>query len=455
MKSKRKRFRFGRREKKNMKRKVAAVVLCAAMTASMLGACGSTGSSSSADSASGSSASSAAEEGSSDGKKVEIEFVQVKREASESYDKVIAAFEEKYPNIVIKQNVVPDAQEVLMTRASSDSLPDMMNHWPTDSQFVQFEDEGLLLDLTDKDYMKNLDSQYLDSTRAKDGQNYMAPFNINFMGIYYNKDKFDEAGFEIPTKWDDLINIAQQIKDKGETAFILPNKDSWTVSQLWANLEGKDLGKHSEVYEKMNKGEESFSTIPEFKSSVEKMIQLLDYAEDDSLALGYDQAVNDFANGEGWMFIQGSWTLASFLSANPDFNVEFSVLPNDNGNPIAIESVDTGFCVNAKVADDKDKMEAIDTFLSFLLSPEGAQIYADNDKSPSCVTGVTVSVPQFQPFFDYVEENGFQADGAVSPTGFEDTKRGKIQNVLLDKDVDAFLKEMSDDWAQAVADSAE
>lgn len=438
-----------------MKRKAAAVVLCAAMTASMLGACGSTGSSSSADSASGSSASSTAEEGSSDGKKVEIEFVQVKREASESYDKVIKAFEEKYPNIVIKQNVVPDAQEVLMTRASSDSLPDMMNHWPTDSQFVQFEDEGLLLDLTDKDYMKNLDSQYLDATRAKDGQNYMAPFNINFMGIYYNKDKFDEAGYEIPTKWDDLINIAQQIKDKGETAFILPNKDSWTVSQLWSNLEGKDIGDHTEVYEKMNKGEESFSTIPEFKSGVEKMIQLLDYAEDDSLALGYDQAVNDFANGEGWMFIQGSWTLASFLSANPDFNVEFSVLPNDSGKPIAIESVDTGFCVNAKVADDKDKMEAIDTFLSFLLSPEGAQIYADNDKSPSCVNGVTVSVPQFQPFFDYVEENGFQADGAVPPTGFEDTKRGKIQNVLLDKDVDAFLKEMSDDWAQAVADSEE
>ena len=29
------------------------------------------------------------------------------------------------------------------------------------------------------------------------------------------------------------------------------------------------------------------------------MIQLLDYANEDSLALGYDQAVNDFANGEG------------------------------------------------------------------------------------------------------------------------------------------------------------
>lgn len=47
--------------------------------------------------------------------KVEIEFVQVKREAAESYTKVIEAFEKENPDIVIKQNVVPDAQEVLMT----------------------------------------------------------------------------------------------------------------------------------------------------------------------------------------------------------------------------------------------------------------------------------------------------------------------------------------------------
>ncbi len=251
----------------------------------------------------------------------------------------------------------------------------------------------------------------------------------------------------------ELIALAEEIKAKGETPFILPNKDSWTVSNLWSNIEARDLGSHEDEFEKMKAGEESFETIPEYKSSVEKMIQLLDYANEDSLALGYDQAINDFANGEGWMFLQGSWTLPSFLSANPDFNVEFTILPNDNGKPIATQAVDTGFCVNAKVADEPEKMEAIDKFLSFALSAEGAQIYTDNDKSPSCVTGVKAEVPQFQPFFDYVEANGFEADGAYPPTGFEDTKRGKIQNVLLDKDVDAFLKEMTNDWNQAVEDS--
>ena len=317
-----------------------------------------------------------------------------------------------------------------MTRASSDSLPDMMNHWPTDTQFVQFEDEGLLLDLSEKDYMKNIDSKYLDAVKAKDGKNYMAPYNVNFMGVYYNKDKFEEAGYTMPTKWDELIALAEEIKAKGETPFILPNKDSWTVSNLWSNIEARDLGSHEDEFEKMKAGEESFETIPEYKSSVEKMIQLLDYANEDSLALGYDQAINDFANGEGWMFIQGSWTLPSFLSANPDFNVEFAVLPNDNGKPIATQTVDTGFCVNAKVADEPEKMEAIDKFLSFALSAEGAQIYTDNDKSPSCVTGVKAEVPQFQPFFDYVEANGFEADGAYPPTGFEDTKRVSLKTAL-------------------------
>lgn len=352
-----------------MKKKIMAVTLCLAMVSTFAVGCGQKNETDSGKS----------EEKSSG--KVEIEFVQVKREAAESYTKVIEAFEKENPDIVIKQNVVPDAQEVLMTRASSDSLPDMMNHWPTDAQFVQFEDEGLLLDLSEKDYMKNIDSKYLDAVKAKDGKNYIAPYNVNFMGVYYNKDKFEEAGYTMPTKWDELIALAEEIKAKGETPFILPNKDSWTVSNLWSNIEARDLGSHEDEFEKMKAGEESFETIPEYKSSVEKMIQLLDYANEDSLALGYDQAINDFANGEGWMFLQGSWTLPSFLSANPDFNVEFTILPNDNGKPIATQAVDTGFCVNAKVADEPEKMEAIDKFLSFALSAEGAQIYTDNDSS--------------------------------------------------------------------------
>ena len=127
-----------------MKKKIMAVTLCLAMVSTFAVGCGQKNETDSGKS----------EEKSSG--KVEIEFVQVKREAAESYTKVIEAFQKKNPDIVIKQNVVPDAQEVLMTRASSDSLPDMMNHWPTDAQFVQLShhrsDHMLLLLLQSYSY---------------------------------------------------------------------------------------------------------------------------------------------------------------------------------------------------------------------------------------------------------------------------------------------------------------
>lgn len=381
-------------------------------------------------------------------KPIEIEFVQVKREAGDTFNKIIAEFEKTHSNIKIVQNVVPDAQEVLMTRVNSGQMPDLFTHWPTDAQYIQFANEGLLMDLSNKKYVSNIIDSYVENTKINNGL-YILPLSLNFMGVYYNVDKFKKAGFKIPQTWDELIDIAKQIKERGEVAFMLPNKDAWTVSQLWSNIESKDIGAHNEIYQKMREGKTSFAQEPIYKKSVENMIQLLDYAQSDSLALSYDQAINDFANGQAYMFIQGSWALPSIKSANPNVNVSMFSLPNNNGNYIQTVGADCGFCVNAKVKDDPEKMEAIDQFLEFVFSKEGAQIYADNDKSPSCVKGVTVNVPEEKEILDVIQKKGV-LDIAPLPTGFEDTKRGKIQNVLIDKNVDKFLKEMSEDFKEAV-----
>jgi len=221
---------------------------------------------------------------------------------------------------------------------------------------------------------------------------------------------------------------------------------------LFLNIEGKDLGSHTDIYAKMSNGETSFAEIPEYKDALEKMIQLFDFTEADSLAYGYDQAINDFANGNGWMFIQGNWALPSIKAANPDVNVAMIPLPNDNGDMIQNTGADSGFCINAKMADEPEKLAAIEEFIGFLLSTEGAQIYTDLDQSPSCVKGVVLDVPELAGMNKYIEENGAVLDTASLPIGFEDTKRGKIQNIFIDKDVDGLLAELSEDFKQAVSE---
>lgn len=382
---------------------------------------------------------------------IEIEFVQGKREAGETYDKVIAAFESKNPGIKINQSMVPDVDQILMTRASSDNLPDLFLHWPSKGQFIQFSEEGLLLDLSDKEYMNNIESQYINSVKTEQGI-YIVPYCLNFMGLYYNEDKFEEAGFQPPKTWDELIDLAKKIEDIGETPFVLPGKDGWVVSQLFGNIESKDLGDHTEIYKKMNKGEEDFTTIPEYKESLEKMVQLMNYADKDSLALGYEQGVNDFATGKAWMFPQGSWALPALLNSNPDLKVSMVMMPNNEGDMKAIVTPDTGLCVNAKVADNPKKMAAIDKFLAFCTSKEGAQIYTENDKSPSCVKNITYDVPQFKKFFEYVDKHGSEPDAYPMPVGFQDTMGSMLQRVLLGDNIDDFLKELSAEYKESLRD---
>lgn len=84
--------------------------------------------------------------------------------------------------------------------------------------------------------MDNVMSNYLDAVKFEDGHYCCLPFSCNFMGVFYDVDKFEAAGYESPTMWDELISIAEDIKSKSEVAFMFPDKDTWTLSQLQSNI---------------------------------------------------------------------------------------------------------------------------------------------------------------------------------------------------------------------------
>lgn len=382
--------------------------------------------------------------------KVEFEFLNQKREAADTYQAVIDAFNKEYPNIKVTLNTVPDAGDVLMTRASSDTLPDVIMHWPSDAQYVQFANEGILADLSSKDYVKNIKADYVNTLRM-DGKIYILPLSLNFMGVYYNVDLFKEAGLTIPKTWDEFIKTCDTIKTKGDVPILLPNKDSWTVSQLWSNIEGKDRGSNTEIYKQMTSGASSYSKDELYKSSLEKMVTLTkDYSQGDTLSLGYDQAINDFAYGAAYMFIQGSWALPSIEAANPDINVAMFPMPNESGNMKQPVGVDSAICVSQTAAEIPEKMDAIDQFLGYLFSEKGAQLYSDLDHSPSAIEAVKADIPNAKAVLDLIETDGI-LDVSSPPTGFENTKRSKIQTVLMDGDIDEFLSELSKDWKETAA----
>lgn len=444
-----------------MKKKVVSLLLLVSMLTMGIAGCGSKPSATPDASVGGDSAAPATEavsEAANDAGNasastgvVEIEFVNQKREAADTFQAVIDKFSEANPDIKVTLNTTPDGSGVLMTRASSDTLPDIIMHWPTDAQYVQFANEDLLADLSGKDYTKNIVDSYVEDMKMDDGGVYCLPISLNFMGVYYNVDKFEEAGLAVPTTWDELIKVCEDIKAKGEVPFLLPNKDSWTVSQLWDNISGKERGGYSDFYAGMNDGSQTYVDDAIANDSLEKMVLLADqYSQGDTLSLGYDQAINDFATGTGYMFAQGSWALPSIEAANPDMNVAMFPMPNEKGDMKQPVGVDCAICVSAKAAADPVKSAAVDKFLSFLISKEGGQIYADLDHSPSAIKDVAVDIPADKLVLDLIDKSGI-IDLAVPPTGFEDAKRAEIQNVFMGTDVKDFLSTLDDEWQSALA----
>lgn len=441
-----------------MKKRIVSAILATAMVATLFAGCSNNNSSSTSsaakDDSSSKATSSTTESGAestpagNDGAKVEIEFLQQKRETVDTFDALIQEFQKQNPNITVTQNTVPDAGTVLMTRAASNEMPDVLTHWPADAAYIQFATQGRLKDLTDNACMDNVIDSYKESIKL-DGKYYTVPISLNFMGVFYDVDKFKDGGYEVPKTWDEFINLAKDIQGKGEVAFVLPDKDSWTISQGWDNIGGKDRGgEMGKFYDELRAGTTTYQDDPIAVDSMEKMIELREYSQGDTLSLGYDQAINDFATGTGYMFIQGIWTLPSIESANPDKNVAMFPMPNDKGDMKQPLGVDVAICAGADTTGDK--ADAVDKFLLYLSSTEAAQMYSDKDHSPSCIKGVEAQIPQAQAVLDLIDTAGV-LDISAPPAGFEETKRSKLQQVLIDKDVNAFLTTMTEDFLAAAA----
>lgn len=407
-------------------KKAVALFMTAALTAGMLAGCGGSG-----------------DEGGSSSGKIELEFFTQKREASETFDKIIEEFNNSQDEIVVTQNIVPDATSVLMSRAATGDLPDIIQvGGMQDSNTMQFMKEGHFLELTDMECLDNVVDQYKDAIKYK-GKNYVVPISANFSGVFYNKDLFEAAKYEVPTTYDELISLAEDIQSKGEVPFLFPDKDAWTIVQCWEdNIDGSARGDRKQVYMDIANGTTTFEDDALFPETLQKVVDIREYGQGDSLSLGYDQAISDFATGKSYMFMQGIWALPSIKKANPDMNIGMFSFPSDDGDTKVSMGIDVNLAISAK----GENVEAAKEFVEFAASKDMVQLYVDNDYSIPCMKDVTPNIPDAQDIVDLVDAGKGVLQATALPKAVADERQNTIQKVIVPdggEDIDTFLSNLT------------
>ncbi|CAM4481414.1 extracellular solute-binding protein [Paenibacillus macerans] len=378
------------------------------------------------------------------GEQVTLEIFNQKSEVKDYLNQIIANFEAENPNIKVNQVQVPDSRKVLYNRLASSDAPDIMSIFPNESDFKTQAESDYFMDLTGSDVLANINPQFLDGVKVN-GKDYSAPLTVNAYGIFYNAGKFAELGLKVPATWAELEQTAAAIKEKGAIPFATSFKAAWSAGHLTEALLTNAVG-----YEAANGFFQDASVKAADDPGVQKLIAQMDFIRDnsqpDAAGADYPDAVNLFATGQALMLPQGIWAVPVIEQAGMEDAYKMFPIPNEGGNGAVVGGIDYALAISAST----EHPEEAKKFVKFMADQQTAQYLADNEKSPSTITGVKADAPQTEDVTKLITE-----DGRYYPwlhfnwkAGLDSSWGTETSAYLIMKDKDALLKWINQEFGK-------
>ncbi len=383
---------------------------------------------------------------SSDGK-VHITMIQYKPEAVKAFEKIEERFNAAHDDIYLDIESPNEAMTVLKTRLIREDYPDIVGIGG-DINYSNFLDAELFADISDLDVVSDIKPAYLQIDKdlefiPQEGV-YALPYAANAAGILYNKDMFDENGWEIPQTWSEFTELCETIKATGTNPLYFGYKDTWTCLAPWNAL---SVGlAPSDVCSRVNSGDTTFKA--EYAEVAEKIKVLLDYAEPNPYAYSYNDACTAFARGESAMYPIGSYAVPQILSVNPDMNIDSFPFPaNDNE---ADNVLNSGIDLQFSIMKESKNKEAAYEVLRFLLEDETVQIYLDDQGGVPCKEG-DFALPVFLNGMEQYIKDNRMSDYHDHHYPSEMSVDALIQTYLMDdseNSAEKFLDRFDNEWVR-------
>ena len=374
--------------------------------------------------------------------KVEIELLQYKPEATKFFDKIAEEFNSTHDDIHLTISSPNDAMTILKTRLIREDYPDIVGIGG-DMNYSYFVDSDILADVSDYEGLKKIKPAYVEILEGLEfvptEGTFGVPYVANAAGVLYNREMFQEHGWEIPETWDEFMTLCEDIKAAGIQPLYFGFKDTWTCLAPW-NALAVDLAP-ADVCKQVNRGETTFTE--EYREISEKMLEMLAYGQDGPFAYGYNDACTAFANGESAMYTIGSYAVPQIKSVNPDMDIDSFVMPgcDDKDGNILNSGVDLQFCVTKECKNKEAAYEVLD----FFLEHDSVQKYLDDQNAVPCLDEEFDLAPMLDGMKDYITA-GKMVDYQDHSYPSEMAVDAQIQTFLLKQDVDAFLTKFDTDW---------
>ncbi len=291
-------------------------------------------------------------------------------------DEIIPAFEAEHPGIKVQFTPSAPAEynAVLNSKLDAGSAGDLITCRPFDASLALYQ-AGHLADLSDLEAMSNFSDVAKSAWQTDDGTaTFCVPMASVIHGFIYNKDAFAELGLEVPTTEDEFFAVLDAIKEDGTyIPMAMGTNDQWEAATMGYNNIGPNYWKGEEGRQALIAGEQKL-TDPQWTAPYATLARWGQYLGDGYEAQTYPDSQNIFTLGRAAIYPAGSWEISGF-NAQASFEMGAFKPPIQNAGDTCYISdhTDIGIGMNAATANP----EAARTFLSWVASPEFAEIFGN------------------------------------------------------------------------------
>ncbi|MGN7751252.1 ABC transporter substrate-binding protein [Sinorhizobium meliloti] len=291
-------------------------------------------------------------------------------------EKLIPAFEAKNPGIkvVFAPSAPTEYNAALNAKLDAGSAGDLITCRPFDAS-LELYNKKHLADLTGLPGMENFSDVAKSAWTTDDGKaTFCVPMASVIHGFIYNKDAFDQLGLSVPTTEEEFFTVLEKIQADGNyIPMAMGTKDLWEAATMGYQNIGPNYWKGEEGRLALLKGEQKLTDEP-WVEPFRVLAKWKDYLGDGFEAQTYPDSQNLFTLGRAAIYPAGSWEISGF---NTQAEFKMGAFPppvKKAGDTCYIsDHNDIGIGLNAK----SKNADAAKTFLTWVASPEFAEIYAN------------------------------------------------------------------------------
>ncbi|MCD1263703.1 extracellular solute-binding protein [Shinella sp. AETb1-6] len=292
-------------------------------------------------------------------------------------EKIIPAFEAKNPGIkvVFSPSAPTEYNAALNAKLDAGSAGDLITCRPFDASLELFNKKHLV-GLNDLPGMENFSDVAKSAWTTDDGATtFCVPMASVIHGFIYNADAFAEVGVEVPKTEAEFFAVLDKIKENGNyTPMAMGTKDLWEAATMGYQNIGPTYWKGEEGRKALIAGTEKLTDEP-WVEPFRVLAKWKDYLGDGFEAQTYPDSQNLFTLGRAAIYPAGSWEIGLF---NTQAQFKMGAFPppvkNEGDTCYISDHNDIGIGLNAK----SPNAEAAKKFLTFVASPEFADIYANS-----------------------------------------------------------------------------